>query len=302
MNEDVSKFSINKKINSKILSYKEDFLTNIKDRLSNIIFIGNTKIIKHSSQFLTQSEIQADIQMYNKEIESDKTKINEYNEIIINMSSQIINHKFNCMIENVTRDYIFEKYESKAIHLKYNADIEYLNQNNLITKKDKKVTFVRKSQTFNPNSFNIHKNNSDIFSVDKSRNIKINLEDNLVNLMLIQDNILKSLSFYNEDFLKLIREKKGFTRRHVNFNREKTRRFKITGNFKKLLKKNSFKVLPFSEATIKRSGERRTGSILNFDTIKKNIRIQSILKGEPRESNFSLLKQKENRENQIFFF
>ena len=65
--------------------------------------------------------------------------------------------------------------------------------------------------------------------------------------MLIQEYILKSLSFYNEDFLKLIREKKGYTRRHVNFNREKKRRFKITGNFKKLLKKIHLKYYHFQK-------------------------------------------------------
>ena len=112
------------------------------------------------------------------------------------------------------------------------------------------------------------------------------------NLIIIQDYFLKSLFYYNENFIKLIKEKKGFTRRHINFNMEKTRRFKIRGNFRKLLKKNSSKVSPFSESTIRIIGERRSGSILNFDTIKKTIRIQSILNGEPRESNFSLLKQK----------
>ena len=43
---------------------------------------------------------------------------------------------------------------------------------------------------------------------------------------------------------------------------------------------------------IKRKGGRRKGSILSLETVRQTIRIQSNLKGDPRESSFSILKQK----------
>ena len=110
--------------------------------------------------------------------------------------------------------------------------------------------------------------------------------------MIIQEYLLKSLPYYNEDHQKLINDQKKLTKRNVKRIREKSRRFQITDNFKKFFKKNSFNAFAFPGTMIKRKGGRRKGSILSLETVRQTIRIQSNLKGDPRESSFSILKQK----------
>ena len=295
MNEEVTRTSINSKINSKMLSKKENLLINIIEGIRNTIFIGYNKIITHSKHFLTNSEIQEHKKTYYKEVESDDNFVNDFYEKCIFIFYQGIHYKFNCLIGNVSKNYLFEKYESNTIILNSKADNEQLNKNNLITnfKNDKKVQLLRKSQTFGQNPFKRKNNyNSDNFSVDKSVNVKIHFKKSFENLMIIQEYLLKSLPYYNEDHQKLINDQKKLTKRNVKRIREKSRRFQITDNFKKFFKKNSFNAFAFPGTMIKRKGGRRKGSILSLETVRQTIRIQSNLKGDPRESSFSILKQK----------
>ena len=295
MNEEVTRTSINSKINSKMLSKKENLLINIIEGIRNTIFNGYNKIITHSKHFLTNSEIKEHMKTYYKEVESDDNFVNDFYEKCIFIFYQGIHYKFNCLIGNVSKNYLFEKYESNTIILNSKADNEQLNKNNLITnfKNDKKIQLLRKSQTFGQNPFKRKNNyNSDNFSVDKSVNVKIHFKKSFENLMIIQEYLLKSLPYYNEDHQKLINDQKKLTKRNVKRIREKSRRFQITDNFKKFFKKNSFNAFAFPGTMIKRKGGRRKGSILSLETVRQTIRIQSNLKGDPRESSFSILKQK----------
>ena len=63
-------------------------------------------------------------------------------------------------------------------------------------------------------------------------------------------------------------------------------------NYDEVAKKNSFNSLSIRSGSMRRKGVRRTGSILNLDNIKQTLRIQSLQKAEPRDSHFSILKQK----------
>ena len=66
----------------------------------------------------------------------------------------------------------------------------------------------------------------------------------------------------------------------------------VMGNYDEVAKKNSFNSLSIRSGSMRRKGVRRTGSILNLDNIKQTLRIQSLQKAEPRDSHFSILKQK----------
>ena len=251
--------------------------------------------------------------IYIKEIFLDKSKLKLYKETYIYLFSGNIKNKFNCIIGCVTRDYIFEKYETK-LSLQNNNKLNEKDEGNLIKnfKQDKKINILKRHNTYRHiNNNETNNNNSEHFSVDKTKNIKLNLEKYLCNFIIIQEFILKSLPFYKENFIRFInyhRNYKGFSRRNINFrafDRNISKKYNRFSNFEELNKKNSFNSLPFRDGS-RRRGDRRTGSLLNFENIKQTLRIQSIQKTELRESNFSVLKQKNffkklHTNNEIFF-
>ena len=302
INEELTESLINKRINDKQISQKEYIITNSHSELEKIIFKESTKIIKHSSYFLSQIEMKNTMSICVKEIASNRNKIKIYKEIYVGLFSRKINYKFNCIIGFVTRDYLFEKYESNRISLRAKNKINNINNNNLIKsfKKEKNIKIFKKSQT----SRNIeitqnNKNKSENFSVNKSKNIKIHLKKNLGNFIIIQEFILKSLPFYKENYIKLINNNDNIhnthkisTKRYINFRSFDKKASKKYTALEAMAKKNSFGAIPFSGNNIKKRAERRSGSIINLDSIKQTLRVQSMLKTEQRESNFSVLKQK----------
>ena len=313
INKELTEHLINKRINSKIFSQKKSLLTNIKDVIEKSINKEDSKIIKHNSQFLSQAEINSLMSIYIKEIFLDKSKLKLYKETYIYLFSGNIKNKFNCIIGCVTRDYIFEKYETK-LSLQNNNKLNEKDEGNLIKnfKQDKKINILKRHNTYRHiNNNETNNNNSEHFSVDKTKNIKLNLEKYLCNFIIIQEFILKSLPFYKENFIRFInyhRNYKGFSRRNINFrsfDRNISKKYNRFSNFEELNKKNSFNSLPFRDGS-RRRRDRRTGSVLNFENIKQTLRIQSLQKTELRESNFSVLKQKNffkklHTNNEIFF-
>ena len=227
---------------------------------------------------------------YIKGIALDKSKLQVYKETYINLFSKKINSKFNCIVCSVTRDYLFGKYESDRISLQLKKKMDEEDKNNLIKKfkQDKKVDVFKKSQTFKYNQ--VTKNNKNIsenFSLDKSKNVKLRLDKNLGDFIIIQEYILKSLPFYKENYIRLIISK-GYNN-FRSFNKGFSKKYSSIANFQALNKKNSFNSLPFS-GNHRRRLERRSGSILNIESIRQTLRV--LQKTEPRDSNFSVLKQK----------
>ena len=300
INEELTENLINKRINTKLFAQKENLLINAQGGLENIIFKENTKIIKHGSHFLSSIELKNVMQIYFKEIALNKNKIKIYKERYIYILTRKINYKFNCIIGSVTRDYIFKKYESNAISLSSKNKINDNNNNNLIKnfKKEKKIKTLKKSQTVrNFENTQNNKNNSENFSVDKTKDVKLRYKKNIGNFIIIQEFILKSLPFYKENYIRLInihKKHKVTTRRHANlscFDKNHSKKFLLTGGLDALSKKNSFNVVPFARNYGKRRADRRSSSIFNLDGIKQTLRI-NLQKTESRESNFSVLKQK----------
>ena len=298
INEELTENLINKRINSKLLSQKETLLTNAKTEYDNFFIKENSKIIKHSQQFLLPIEMKIYMFKYIKGIALDKTKLQIYKEIYINLFYKKITYKFNCIVCSVTRDYLFGKYESNRISLQSKKKMDEEGKNNLIKnfKQDKKVDVFKKAQTFKYNEITQNnKFNSENFSVDKSKNIKLRLDKNLGDFIIIQEYILKSLPFYKENYIRLINlhnEYKGMSRRYANFrsfDKGLSKKFGSIANYEALNKKNSFNSLPIS-GTHRRRLERRSGSILNIESIRQTLRV--LQKTEPRESNFSVLRQK----------
>ncbi len=299
INEELIENLINKRINSKLMSQKENLLTNTKNEYDNFLNKENSKIIKHSSQFLLPIEMKIYMSKFIKGIVLDKSKLKTYKETYINLFCKKINNRFNCIICSVTRDYLFGKYESNRISLQSKKKMDEEDKNNLIKnfKQDKKIDVFKKSQTFKYNE--ITQNNkfhSENFSVDKSKNIKLRLDKNLGDFIIIQEFILKSLPFYKENYIRMINfhnDYKGLSKRYANFRsfeKGMSKKFSAMANYESLTKKNSFNSLPFS-GSHRRRLERRSGSILNIESIRQTLRV--LQKTEPRETNFSILKQKQ---------
>jgi len=299
INEELTENLINKRINSKLISQKENLLTNTENKYDDFFNKENSKIIKHSQQFLLPIEMKIFMSKYIKGIVLDKNKLKIYKETYINLFCKKIDNKFNCIICSVTRDYLFGKYESNRISLRSKKKMDEEDKNNLIKKfkQDKKIDVFKKSQTFKYNEITQNKKfNSDNFSVDKSKNVKLRLDKNLGDFIIIQEFILKSLPFYKENYIRLINfhnDYKGLSKRYANFrsfDKGMSKKFSAMANYEALSKKNSFNSLPFS-GSHRRRLERRSGSILNIESIRQTLRV--LQKTEPRETNFSVLKQKQ---------
>ena len=155
---------------SEIFSQKESLLTNIKDVIEKSINKEDSKIIKHNSQFLSQAEINSLMSIYIKEIFLAKSKIKLCKETYIYLFSGNIKNKFNCIIGCVTRDYIFEKYETK-LSLQNNNKQNEKDEGNLIKNftQDKKINILKRHNTYRHiNNNETNNNNSEHFSVDKT--------------------------------------------------------------------------------------------------------------------------------------
>ena len=303
LNEEFIESSKNKKINSKIISYKENILTCSKDELGNYIFNENLKVIKHSIQNSTTQEIRNMMDIYFKEILSEKNKINKYKEAYINIFVLKTNDKFNCIIGSVTRDYIFMKYSDNII-LSPNNNIE--NHNDEIIrnfKREEKLNTLKRNKTFIQDIVYKPKKTFDTdncFSVRKSQDMIINYGQNLKNFIMIQELMLKSLPFYKENYLRLINfhhHHNSVSQRHFNFRAidvKKSGRFTSLNPFNSSSKKNSYNTLGVQGITgsFRRKGDRRSGSILNIDSIKQTLRVIQTQKTEPKDSTFSILKHK----------
>ena len=116
---------------------------------------------------------------------------------------------FKCIIRNTLADYIFKKYEINKSSLTNKLKNEEIKENNLIQGfyKDKKLSNIKKNKTFllDSNNEENKKNSYETLTIGKSKNVKmLRYFNKIENIIFIQDMILKSLPFYNENYIKFI--------------------------------------------------------------------------------------------------
>ena len=299
INEELTEKLINKRINTKIISQKSFILTNIKENINSTIIIEKNKIMKHKIKPLTASEIKNMISPIFMENYKNK---NPYKEKIASLFSIQFNYKFNCIICDVLRDYIFIKYEYDRMSI---ANIEKAQKSknieeseregNLIKKlkSENKIQILKRNHTFLPQTNSINKKEISVnhFSYGKSKNIKFTkeLRKSLSNFIVIQEFILKSLYYYKEGYIKLINYQAKRTSNFRTFDKNLSTKFDIMRN---LDKKNSLNTFSGMISGSNKRLERRRGSILKIENIRETLRIKNIIKTESNEIDLILLKHK----------
>ena len=299
MNEEISKIKNNDKINSKISLNKEKVITNIKQKIANMIIQEESKNIKQNNLFLTTQNMQNEMLNYSKEIFINKNQLILYEETYLILLKRNSINIFNCIIGNVTRDYIYKKYESGQDSLTDKLKRSESKDNNLIKSfnKEKYISSNKRNNTLSSNEYDkSNKNNSpNIFKLEKSKNIKIYFKTTKKSLLFIHEMILKSLPFYKENYLKYIIsfQHKKIINRKSNISPKKSI---MRTKFSFLSKQNSLTPLN-SKVYDKRNSIRkklvgRSSSFLKLETIRKAIKYQTKLKSELKDSNFSILEKK----------
>ena len=301
LNEELTDNLICKRINTNIQTKKQNILNKAKDEYNNIIIKGYNKITNHTKSFLSKPEIQKMMSIYIKDIYIDKSRNIIYKETYLYLLRRKIPNVFNCIIGSDTRDYIFKKYESNRMSLTEKLKKEEINQDSLIQsfRLEKTVRTMKRKSTFIPN-FKKEQKKTDsegVFTVKKTHNVKMRHKRHLGNFIIVQEFILKSLPFYKENYFKkinLYRQHHNTRKRYINFHSSNKSISKIynMNSFDSLTKKNSSNSIQLRGSYMRKKGERRTGSILKIENIRKTLRIQSKPKTEKKELNISVLKHK----------
>ena len=118
------------------------------------------------------------------------------------------------------------------------------------------------------------------------------------NIIFIQVMILKSLPFYNENYIKFIISLQLNTNipkrlsKFSSFDKGKRRQSVMKTKFNFLVKQNSLCSKNYEGNSPRKRGQRRTGSILKLEAIRKTMKI-SKKKSELKKSNFSILERKD---------
>ena len=303
MNEELTKLKINDRINTKIILNKEKLLTNIKQKIGKIITKENNQYIKHYNLFLTKPEMQKEMSTYVKEIFINRNGFILYEETYIYLLNKKSSNIFKCIIRNTLADYIFKKYEINKSSLTNKLKNEEIKENNLIQGfyKDKKLSNIKKNKTFllDSNNEENKKNSYETLTIGKSKNVKmLRYFNKIENIIFIQDMILKSLHFYNENYIKFIISLQLNTNipkrlsKFSSFDKGKRRQSVMKTKFNFLVKQNSLCSKNYEGNSPRKRGQRRTGSILKLEAIRKTMKI-SKKKSELKKSNFSILERKD---------
>ena len=297
MKEEISNTKHNDKIKSKISLNKEKMITNIKKEIDNMIIKENNKIIWQNNLTLTTQEIQNEMSYYCKEIFTNKNEIIKYKKTYLILLKRKLQFRFNCIIGNVTRDYIYKKYEFNQASLSDKLKNAEPKENNLIKsfKEEHNISNYEKNniQELNQNNESNIKNSQYIFKIEKSKNIKISYHKTKKSLIFIQEMTLKSLPFYNENYVKFISSLQNKTISKSSNNNISRRKYIMKTKFKFISKQNTLNPKINEKNSIRKRLMKRNSSFLKLGTIRKNLNIQSKQKSEIKGSNFSILEQKD---------
>ena len=296
MKEEILNNKKNDKIKSKISLNKEKMITNIKQQIDNMITTESNKIIWKNNLTLTTQEIQNEMSYYCKEIYTNKNELIKYKKTYLILLKRKLQFRFNCIIGNVTRDYIYKKYEFNQASLTDKLKNVEEKENNLISSfnEEHNISNYEKNniQELNQNNESNKKNSQYIFKIEKSKNIKISYHKTKKSLIFIQEMTLKSLPFYNENYVKFISglQNKTISKSNNNISR---RKYVMKTKFNFISKQNSLNPKLNERNNIRKRLMKKNSSFLKLGTIRKNINIQSKQKSEIKGSNFSILEQKD---------
>ena len=212
-NEEITKKSINNRMNAKIFLQKTVMLIKRKEKITEIAKKQQNKLKKKEISFQSQISKQNMMSSFIKDLCNNKKELIKYNDTEILLKKiKYKSHKIKCNIHNILKDYIFSATNFGEVILS--------NPNKLIKKKDFKkqgslmqnlklksnVMSLKRQNTFHlTKRIFINNDLEDAFTLQKTKNnIKkdIKLKNNPANLITIQDCILKSLPYYKEKYMR----------------------------------------------------------------------------------------------------
>ena len=233
-NKEITKKSINNRLNTKIFLRKTVMLIKRKEKITDITMNQQNKFKKKEMSPLSETSKLKMMYTYIKALNNNKIELLKYNDTEILMKKiKYSRFKIKCNINNILKDYIFSTIDFGEVVLsnpnKHNKKKDFKKQGSFIhnIKMKNNIISLKRKNSFHPTKkIYINHDLEDAFSLKKtSNNIKkdIKIKHNPANLITIQDCILKSLPYYKEKYMKdkeqfLKKEnKKNIIKKRVNF-------------------------------------------------------------------------------------
>ena len=263
LNKVLAKKSINNKINAKIFLTKTEILVNTKEIINKTIQKQESKLKTIETPPRTQIEKEKIMSSYFKDIYSNKKKVKKYYEKKMFLGK--IKFYFNCCIHYTLKDYIFHTTQFDQVSLTNKLKKKFKKQGSV--KQDGKtnsndINNIKRQNTFTKKSSK-YNDLEDAFTIKKTTNnfkIDLKVKNNLGNLIIIHNCILKSLYFYNERYFM----KKDFE-------------FAIKNNKKNIYKKKKFDLKSFSRHASKKLEETQNVGLNSAKVLIKILKKKNTL-------------------------
>ena len=321
-NKEITKKSINNRLNTKIFLRKTVMLIKRKEKITDITINQQNKFKKKEMSPLSETSKLKMMYTYIKALNNNKIELLKYNDTEISMKTiKFSRIKIKCNIHNILKDYIFSTIDFGEVVLsnpnKHNKKKDFKKQGSFIhnIKMKNNIISLKRKNSFHPTKkIYINHDLEDAFSLKKtSNNIKkdIKIKHNPANLITIQDCILKSLPYYKEKYMKDKEQflKKGNTKK---YNKKKSKFYykSISRHLsKKFLPKNSLAINSSNmilkvfkkKNTVSLSNERilnkkllkKDSTTFNLEDFTKNLTRQlSHKSSDSNIENYSILKRK----------
>ena len=271
INKEIAEKSINNSTNTKVFLQKTEMLIKNKDLIEQTIIKRNSKLKQIETIPLSQASKQKIMSYYFEEIYNNKNKLEKKNEI--SKKKIIFFYINNCNIRYILRDYIFATYDFGELSLENPINKNYIKKGTFIRNSiiQNDIRKMKRNSTFLPTQrISIDDDLEDGFILKKTKNnIKkdIKLKNNPVNLICIQNYILKSLPFNNDNYM---------IEKNIEFlANDKTQSRKSKFNYK-LFNRNLTKNL----ALKKNIGFNSTKMILSHLKRENSLKIESAIENE----------------------